>query len=190
MIDVGGKIMKKFVSIILAAFIACSLFAKAPKWDYDKILEIEPSIDFIEDDKLTEYAEYVWKRYFPEYYAKYGVPFVCVYYQMDCTEPFVYSHRYVYDENDVVYQGSLIILHDKDIMEWVRDDNFSYGHNFLAYEMCHIVTFLEMSKEQLEVHASPLNSVFLREVERLEDYYDLPIPLFDHLKRFFPNPVD
>ena len=132
-IDVGGKLMKKFVSIILAAFMACSLLAKAPKWDYDKLLEIEPSIDFIEDDKLTEYAEYVWKQYFPEYYAKYGIPFVCVYYQMDCTEPFVYSHSYVYDENVEVYQGSLLFLHDKDIMEWIRDDNFSYGHNYLAY---------------------------------------------------------
>lgn len=190
MIDVGGKIMKKFVSIILTLFMACSLFAKAPKWDYDKLLEVEPSIDFIVDDKLTEYAEYVWKRYFPEYYAKYGIPFVCVYYQMDCTEPVIMSHSYVYSEDNTVYQGSLIVLHDKDLMEKIREGQFYWGHSNIAYEMCYVVTFLEMSKEQLDVHPSPLNSTFLREVERLQDYYDLDVHLYERLKQFFPNPVD
>ena len=181
--------MKKIIIILLSMFMACNLFAKQPQWNYVEILEVlddesEPDLQADFDNEVCLFADYVWKTYFPEHYAKYGVPFYFLCYKMESSIPT--SHRIVYDENGK-YKGSLIIVHDEKIIKEIDEGTCRFGQAELAYDFCYIVTLLEMSKEQLDAHPSPLNSVFLREVERLQDDYDLDVHLYDRLSLFFPN---
>ena len=181
--------MKKIIIILLSIFMACTLFAKQPQWNYVEILEVlddesEPDLQADFDNNVSLFAEYVWKTYFPEQYAKYGIPFYCLCYEMESS--IATSHRMVYDENGK-YKGSLIILHNNYLIEEIDKGMLCYGVADFAYDFCNIVACLEMSKEQLDAHPSPLNSVFLREVERLQDDYDLDVHLYDRLSLFFPN---
>lgn len=194
MIDVGGKIMKKFVLIVLTLFLTFSVFAKDWKYSYDSMITLQQSmgksVEAVPDEYLYHYVVHVWHKYFPSYHYKYGIPFIACYdASIQDFENGTAYHNPVRDR-DGSYLFSIISIIDKthkkgfNAAEAVRkavyeeDWDNQYANELIAHELCHVIMSMEMTEEEEELFSDHYNSVFLREANRLLLDYDLDVHVY------------
>ena len=195
MIDVGGKIMKKFVLVVLAVFMTCALFAEGKwKYDYDRMIDLKEmsyeSYYAVPDKDLYDYTVRVWKKYFPDYYKEYGIPFIACY---DASEQdFAEGTAYHNPVRDAIgrYQLSIICIIDKTheggfnaattIRKVVEEKDYDneYACGLIAHELCHMIVSMEWTAEQERLHPSHYNSIFLREANRIQMDYGLDVYVY------------
>ena len=186
--------MKKIVLIFVTlALLTGSIWGKNYRFTYDEMLEMKE--DWYEcyfavpDEQLYDFAVYVWRTYFHEYYRKVGIPFIACYDNsiMEFSEGTAY-HRAVRLNGE--YYFSIICVMDKDF-----EDNFNpctyfekifsekrytdeYCISLIAHELCHIIVAMEWSESQVKQHPDHYNSIFLREYNRLLDDYGLDVYIY------------
>lgn len=186
--------MKRFVSVILAVFMTCALFAEAKwKYSYDKMVELKDTLYesyyAVPDKALYDYTVYVWKKYFTDYYNKYGIPFIACYDAsiQDFEEGTAY-HNPVRDWGEYLFSIICIIdkTHEdgfnaattiKKVIEEQDWDN-QYANELISHELCHLIVSMEWTAEQEKLFPSHYNSVFLREANRLQMDYDLDVHVY------------
>ena len=193
-IDVGGLIMKKFVSIILSLLMTGAVFAKGSwKYNYDEMLKwkdiLYESYYAVPDKDLYDYTIYVWKKYFPDYYEEYGIPFIACYdaSEQDFAEGTAY-HNPVRDLGKYLF--SIICIIDKThedgfnaattIRKVIEEKDYDneYANELIAHELCHMIVSMEWTAEQERLHPSHYNSVFLREANRIQMDYGLDVHVY------------
>ena len=193
-INHGGKVMKKlFLTIITLVLLTVSIWGKDYKYTYDEMVEMKKDwyecFFAVPDEQLYDFAVYVWRTYFHEYYRKVGIPFIVCY---DSSEQ-SFSEGTAYHKSvrlNGEYYFSIIAIVDK-----THEDGFNASDKFekilgeknytdeycislIAHELCHVIVALEWTKEQIKEHPSHYNSIFLREANRLLDEYDLDVHVY------------
>lgn len=129
--------MKKFVSIILAVFMTCAVFAQKWSMSYDEILKVVTEKDITRNSEAIDYSTFdfdknlqnfavgVWYSYFPEYASQYGVPFICSYANLDIDD---YGACAYHHENKELTYACIIII-DSDVHKWA-----TYFRNHLSVD--------------------------------------------------------
>ena len=193
-IDVGGKLMKKFILVILTVFMVSGAFCTDWKYSYDRMIEMKEisyeSYFAVPNKDLYDLTVYVWKKYFAKYYNVYGIPFIACY--DNSIQDFENATAYHNPVRDALgrYQFSIICIIDKThkkgfnaatvIEKAINEEDWDnqYANELIAHELCHLIVSMEWTAEQEELFSAHYNSVFLREANRLLLDYDLDVHVY------------